>query len=58
MDGDEEMDTNWLGIPKEDLGASNNARGGPLGGPKWAKAKFSHVAAETRLASLKMAHLR
>lgn len=42
MDKDKEMDTTFIGIPDEDLGVSNNVKGGPLGGPKWNKAKFSH----------------
>jgi uncharacterized protein (DUF2141 family) len=33
------MDTNFLGIPKEDYGCSNNARGF-MGPPKWKDAKF------------------
>lgn len=33
------MDTNFLGIPKEDYGCSNNARGF-MGPPKWNDAKF------------------
>lgn len=33
------MDTNFLGIPKEDYGCSNNARG-TMGPPKWEDAKF------------------
>lgn len=33
------MDTNFLGIPKEDYGCSNNARG-TLGPPKWEDARF------------------
>lgn len=33
------MDTNFLGIPKEDYGCSNNAQGF-LGPPKWENAKF------------------
>ncbi|WCO00727.1 DUF2141 domain-containing protein [Psychroserpens ponticola] len=33
------MDTNFLGIPKEDYGCSNNARGF-MGPPKWEDAKF------------------
>ncbi|MFD0835469.1 DUF2141 domain-containing protein [Mariniflexile aquimaris] len=33
------MDTNFLGIPKEPYGCSNNARGF-MGPPKWADAKF------------------
>ncbi|MBT8243773.1 MAG: DUF2141 domain-containing protein [Winogradskyella sp.] len=33
------MDTNFLGIPKEDYGCSNNARGA-MGPPKWKDAKF------------------
>ena len=33
------MDTNFMGIPKEDYGCSNNARGF-MGPPKWNDAKF------------------
>ncbi|WP_299224652.1 DUF2141 domain-containing protein [uncultured Psychroserpens sp.] len=33
------MDTNFLGIPKEDYGCSNNAKGF-MGPPKWEDAKF------------------
>jgi len=39
------MDTNVIGIPKEDYGCSNNARG-TLGPPKWEDAKFE-VKSET-----------
>ena len=33
------MDTNFMGIPKEDYGCSNNAKGF-MGPPKWEDAKF------------------
>jgi uncharacterized protein (DUF2141 family) len=33
------LDTNWLGIPKEGYGASNNARGS-MGPPKFGDARF------------------
>ena len=33
------MDTNWMGIPKEGVSASNNARG-HMGPPKYKDAKF------------------
>ena len=33
------MDTNFMGIPKEDYGCSNNATGF-MGPPKWKDAKF------------------
>jgi uncharacterized protein (DUF2141 family) len=33
------MDTNFMGIPKEDYGCSNNASGF-MGPPKWKDAKF------------------
>jgi len=36
------MDTNFLGIPKEDYGCSNNARGF-MGPPKWEDAKFEVI---------------
>ena len=54
MDKDMEMDTNFFGIPDEDLGISNNVKGGPLGGPKWNGAKFEHNKAENRITTIKM----
>ena len=54
MDKDFEMDTNFIGIPDEDLGVSNNVKGGPLGGPKWKVAKFMHQKSENRITSIKM----
>ena len=54
MDKDFEMDTNFFGIPDEDLGVSNNVKGGPLGGPKWRVAKFIHRSPKTRITSIKM----
>lgn len=42
----DDLDTNWIGIPKEGVGASNDANG-RLGPPKWKDAKFS-VAQDTR----------
>jgi uncharacterized protein (DUF2141 family) len=38
-DEDKEMDTNFLGIPSEDYGFSNNARG-TFGPASWEEAKF------------------
>jgi uncharacterized protein (DUF2141 family) len=49
MDSDLEADTNLIGIPREDLAVSNNAKGGPLGGPKWKAAKFAHRGGSTTL---------
>ncbi|MDX6746784.1 DUF2141 domain-containing protein [Polaribacter sp. PL03] len=40
------MDTNFLGIPKEDYGCSNNARGF-MGPPKYKDAKFQLTANKT-----------
>lgn len=37
--GNQKMDTNFMGIPKEDIGCSNNAKGF-MSAPKWEKAKF------------------
>lgn len=37
--GNGKMDTNWLGIPKEGYGASNNAKG-RFGPPRFEDAKF------------------
>ena len=54
MDKDFKMDTNFIGIPNEDLGVSNNVKGGPLGGPKWKVAKFKHQKSDNRITSIKM----
>ena len=35
-----ELDTNWIGIPKEGIGTSNNAKG-RMGPPKYEDAKFN-----------------
>ena len=37
--GNGKVDTNWIGMPKEGVGASNNATG-TLGPPSWRDAKF------------------
>lgn len=42
----EKLDTNFLGIPKEGIGASNDAQG-RLGPPKWKDAKFEHAGKAT-----------
>jgi len=39
VNNNNKMDTNFLGIPKEDYGCSNNAKGF-MGPPKWKEAKF------------------
>ena len=35
----DKLDSNFIGIPKEDYGCSNNAKGF-MGPPKWKDAKF------------------
>lgn len=40
FDGDGYMTYNWLGLPKEPWGISNNPPIG-FGGPKWKRAKFT-----------------
>lgn len=40
--GNQKMDTNFMGIPKEDTGCSNNAKGF-MSAPKWKDAKFDVV---------------
>lgn len=40
------MDTNFFGIPTEDYGCSNNARG-VMGPPKWQDAKFELKESQT-----------
>jgi len=42
----DKMDTNFFGIPKEDYGCSNNARGF-MGPPKYEDAKFQFTANKT-----------
>ena len=42
------LDTNFLGIPREGVGASNNATG-HLGPPKFSAAAFYHSGSRTRL---------
>ena len=42
------LDTNFLGIPREGVGASNNAKG-HLGPPKFSAAAFLHSASRTAL---------
>ena len=47
-DGDGKLDTNWLGIPKEGVGVSLNAKG-KAGPPKYKDAKFVLDADEKKL---------
>lgn len=49
MDGDGRLATTLLGIPDEDLAISRNAKGGPLGGPKWDAAKVRLTGGTLRL---------
>lgn len=42
--GNNDLDTNWLGIPREGVGASNNAKG-RMGPPRWRDARFTVTAA-------------
>ena len=53
--GNGRLDTSWLGIPKEGLGTSNNARG-RLGPPKYRDAKFS-VGADGAVQRIAMVYL-
>ena len=39
VNDNQKLDTNWIGIPKEPVAISNNARG-RLGPPKWKDAMF------------------
>ncbi len=47
-DSDDEIDTNFLGIPKESYGFSNNAKG-IFGPPSFEKAKFQFKDKEMRI---------
>ena len=57
MDKNAEMNTNWIGIPREDLAISNNTKGGPFGGPKWADAKVTLKGDKLSITPLKMVHM-
>ncbi|MBT6435801.1 MAG: DUF2141 domain-containing protein [Deltaproteobacteria bacterium] len=57
LNKDKKMETNWIGMPKEDLAVSNNAKGGPMGGPKWDKAKFTLNTKKLILAPIVISHM-
>lgn len=54
LDGDGKLATTFLGVPDEDLAISRNAKGGPLGGPKWANAKVELTSGVLQLQPLVM----
>jgi uncharacterized protein (DUF2141 family) len=47
-DGDGKVTTNWIGMPKEGLGASNNKKGG-WGPPDFEEARFELRSARTEI---------
>ena len=49
------LDTSWIGIPREGIGTSNNAKG-RMGPPKYRDAKFS-VTAAGAVQTIKIAYL-
>jgi uncharacterized protein (DUF2141 family) len=51
VDGNGKLDTNWMGIPKEPYGFSNDAMG-TFGPPSWEQAKFT-VGGERTVTRLK-----
>lgn len=53
--GNNKMDTNWIGMPKEGLGTSNNAKG-RMGPPKYRDAKFT-IPAEGVVQQIKIVYL-
>ena len=53
--GNNQMDTSWIGIPTEGLGTSNHAKG-RMGPPKYKDAKFT-VPAEGVVQNIKMMYL-
>ena len=52
-DGDNKLDA-IFGFPREDMAVSQNAKGGPLGAPKWADAKFTLSDEKMTLVPLEM----
>lgn len=57
LNKDKKMESNWIGMPKEDLAVSNNVKGGPMGGPKWKAAKFTLNSEKLVLESIVMSHM-
>ena len=57
LNKDKKMDSNWIGMPKEDLAVSNNVKGGPMGGPKWESAKFTLGTKKLVLQSIVISHM-
>lgn len=53
--GNNTLDTNWVGMPKEGIGMSNNARG-RMGPPKYRDAKFT-LGAEGAVQSIAIVYL-
>ena len=53
--GNNTLDTNWIGMPKEGIGMSNNAMG-RMGPPKYRDAKFT-LGAEGAVQSIKIVYL-
>ena len=54
MDSNFTMAKTFVGIPDEDLGISNNVKGGPMGGPKWSAAKFVHKEENSNITPIEM----
>lgn len=48
------LDANFFGFPKEDMAVSNNAKGGPFGGPLWQQAKIQLAQSALVLSTLKL----
>lgn len=57
MDGNRKLNTNFIGIPREDIAMSNNVSGGPMGGPKWGITKVVLNSNTLQLEPLSMVHL-
>jgi len=54
-DSDRKLKSNWIGMPKEGVGASRNAKG-VMGPPSWDDAKFAISGPEHRIA-IKLTYL-
>ena len=54
-DNDGELKSNWIGIPKEPVATSNNAKGS-MGPPKYNDAKFT-VAGEKSQQNMQLANM-
>jgi uncharacterized protein (DUF2141 family) len=57
VDSNKKLNQNFIGVPIEDIGTTNNVKGGPMGGPKWDVAKVTLQGKKLVVTPLKMVHM-